>query len=235
MSDEKKIKVSKNGPYIVSGSIPMEKDYIVADSKGIPVSWKKGEIYPLQKNFALCRCGSSGSKPFCDGTHASINFDGTETATRKPFSELAEMTTGPELDLADAECYCARALFCHRAGNTWNLTEKSGDPEAKQTAIQEACDCPSGRLVAMRKKSGGPYEPKFEPSIGIAEIPAEKMSGPIWVKGGVPVESADGFQYEVRNRVTLCRCGRSAQKPFCDGSHCDIKFNDGDASIQGSR
>ena len=43
--------------------------------------------------------------------------------------------------------------------------------------------------------------------------------GPIWVRGGIPVASADGKTYEVRNRLTLCRCGRSANKPFCDGSH----------------
>src|SRR6266536_1245907 len=50
--------------------------------------------------------------------------------------------------------------------------------------------------------------------------------GPLWVRGGVPVEAADGFEYEVRNRVTLCRCGYSKNKPFCDGSHVRTKFKD---------
>jgi CDGSH-type Zn-finger protein len=48
----------------------------------------------------------------------------------------------------------------------------------------------------------------------------------LWVRGGIPVISADGFAYEVRNRVTLCRCGASANKPFCDGSHYKISFRD---------
>jgi CDGSH-type Zn-finger protein len=39
------------------------------------------------------------------------------------------------------------------------------------------------------------------------------------VRGGITIESADGVPYEVRNRVTLCRCGRSDNKPFCDASH----------------
>jgi len=49
----------------------------------------------------------------------------------------------------------------------------------------------------------------------------------LWVRGGIPVTSANGFHYEVRNRVTLCRCGTSKNKPFCDGSHAAIKFKDG--------
>ena len=47
----------------------------------------------------------------------------------------------------------------------------------------------------------------------------KKVSGPIYVRGGIPVVSADGKTYEIRNRVTLCRCGRSDNKPFCNGSH----------------
>jgi CDGSH-type Zn-finger protein len=52
------------------------------------------------------------------------------------------------------------------------------------------------------------------------------------VKGGVPVESADGTVYEVRNRVTLCRCGKSTNKPFCDGTHIDVNFKDGDKTLK---
>jgi len=47
------------------------------------------------------------------------------------------------------------------------------------------------------------------------------------VRGGVAVIAADGYRYEVRNRVTLCRCGASSNKPFCDGTHAAIKFKDG--------
>jgi hypothetical protein len=57
------------------------------------------------------------------------------------------------------------------------------------------------------------------PSLGLIEDTARHVSGPIWVRGGVPVVSADGQPYEIRNRVALCRCGRSANKPFCNGSH----------------
>jgi CDGSH-type Zn-finger protein len=66
----------------------------------------------------------------------------------------------------------------------------------------------------------------FEPSIGVVEDPQIGVSGPLWVRGGIQVEAADGTPYEVRNRVTLCRCGASQNKPFCDGSHAAIGFTD---------
>ncbi|HLY53399.1 MAG TPA: CDGSH iron-sulfur domain-containing protein, partial [Steroidobacteraceae bacterium] len=88
---------------------------------------------------------------------------------------------------------------------------------------------PSGRLVAYERSSGAPLEPALPQSIGVIEHPREGASGPLWVRGGIPIVSADGFAYEVRNRVTLCRCGASRNKPFCDGSHYAIKFNDGAA------
>ena len=105
-----------------------------------------------------------------------------------------------------------------RAGGTWELTEQSDDPDARQKAIEEACDCPSGRLVAW-DQDGKAIEPDFEPSIGLIEDTQAGVMGPMWVRGGIPIESADGKAYEVRNRVTLCRCGKSSNKPFCDGSH----------------
>jgi CDGSH-type Zn-finger protein len=228
-NNEKKIKIVKDGPYLVSGSLPLGKDIEVIGSDGEPEKWAKGESLPLKENYALCRCGRSAAKPFCDGTHIKTGFNGTETAQRKNFKDIAEKNPGPGVDLHDAECFCSIAMFCHRAGDAWNLTEKSDDPACKKIAVEEACDCPSGRLVAYDKQTGEPIEPAFEPSIGLVEDTKKNVSGPLWVKGRVPIVSSDGFQYEVRNRMTLCRCGNSSNKPFCDGSHIDTKFNDGHA------
>ncbi|HEX5370988.1 MAG TPA: CDGSH iron-sulfur domain-containing protein, partial [Dehalococcoidia bacterium] len=91
---------------------------------------------------------------------------------------------------------------------------------------REAGNCPGGRLVAWTRSPRGAIEPPFEPSLGIVEDPEMEVSGPIWVRGGVPVVAVDGREYEVRNRVALCRCGGSANKPFCDGTHASIRFTD---------
>ena len=125
----------------------------------------------------------------------------------------------PALKLKDAEILCASARFCHRGGDIWQVIPKSDEPWAKKNAIENACDCPSGRLVVIDKVSGKTIEPSLEKSIGLIEDPAIGVDGPIWVRGGIPVYSADGKLYEVRNRVTLCRCGKSTNKPFCDSSH----------------
>jgi CDGSH-type Zn-finger protein len=225
-----KVVVVKNGPYLVSGNLPLAKESIVSDSEGYPVEWSSGDHYPDQENYALCRCGQSENKPYCDGIHAKIDFDGTETASRKKYLEQAEKTSGPDLVLADARELCVHAGFCDRAGGIWELTKDSDDLKSKGIAIQEAGNCPSGRLVIWDKKTGKPIEPQLEPSISLVE-PGKGVSGPIWVKGGVPLESSDGTQYETRNRVTLCRCGKSGNKPFCDGSHISMGFTDGDESL----
>ena len=70
-------------------------------------------------------------------------------------------------------------------------------------------------------------EPELPSSTGVVEDPALGVSGPLWVRGGITVESHDGRPYEVRTRVTLCPCGASNNMPFCNGSHASIKFKDG--------
>jgi len=213
-----RIKVSPHGPYLVSGGIPLVTLTPGTDAEGYPCGWRMGKQYLPQENYALCRCGRSKNKPFCDGTHAQIRFDGTETASREPYLDRAEQIVGPDLDLTDARPLCVGASFCDRAGGIWDLTRRSDDPQARQTAIEEASDCPSGRLVVW-DKHGQAIEPEFEPSIGVVEDSAQGTHGPLWVRGGIPIESADGTVNEVRNRVTLCRCGKSTNMPFCDGSH----------------
>jgi CDGSH-type Zn-finger protein len=213
-----KLKVSKNGPYLIYGGIPIQKQIIIADSEGTATEWQPSTKYPIQEKYALCRCGQSKNKPFCDGTHVKTGFDGTEVADEAYLNQPKKIE-GSALRLADIEELCASARFCHQAGGIWNLVPASGDPEKKRISIEEACDCPSGRLVILDKKAGKIIEPDFTKSIGLIEDPAMGVSGPIWVRGGILVESADGKTYKVRNRVTLCRCGRSKNKPFCDSSH----------------
>ena len=230
MSKEPRIKITKNGPYLVSGAIPLDKEIILVDKDHCPVKWQKKEDYPKQKEYALCRCGNSCKKPFCDGSHLK-GFDGNETASKKSYIEQAGKLEGPDLTLTDAYDLCASARFCKRALGVWKLTEQSNNLENKKTAIQECHDCPSGRLVAWDKK-GKVLEPNFEKSISVTEDPDKKVSGPLWIKGNIQIESSDNHEYEKRNRVTLCRCGQSKNKPFCDGTHIDCKFNDGDESLK---
>jgi len=209
-----KIKITQNGPYVVSDNLPLNKDIVEYDDQGFPLKTNQGETLETPEEYHLCRCGNSKNKPFCDGSHKTSHFDGTENPKAKQkFEDQADRIDGPDLILKDNTSLCAGAGFCDRAGGTWNLTQNSNLSQAKAIAIEEAGCCPAGRLVAVDKLTGQPIEPKLNPSIGISE------DGPLCVKGGVPIESADGSTYETRNRVTLCCCGKSKNKPFCDGSH----------------
>jgi CDGSH-type Zn-finger protein len=217
--DSVKIIVSKNGPYIVTGKVPLTISEICSDDEGYCRTWREVKAFPMQEKYALCRCGNSNNRPFCDGTHLKVNFDGTESGDRQPFDEGAEVINGPTLSLADNNHLCVHARFCMRAGGIWDLTKHSDDQESREIAIDEACNCPSGRLVLTDCESGETIEPEFEKSIVVVEYPPRGEHGPLWVRGGIPIESYDGKPYEIRNRVTLCRCGRSRNKPFCDGRH----------------
>ena len=221
-----KVQITVNGPYMVSGNLPLGKQTIGTNPAGESVKWIEGQAYPAQKSYALCRCGRSGKKPFCDGSHAKVNFDGTETASRDTYQRQAKVMRGPSMSLTDAESLCAFARFCDPHGQVWTLVNETNDSLARKNFVRQVGDCPSGRLVAWENANGKPVEPRHELSVALIDDPANQCAGPIWLRGGVQVIGSDGFHYEIRNRVTLCRCGASKNKPFCDGTHASIKFKD---------
>jgi CDGSH-type Zn-finger protein len=60
------IDIIKNGPFIVNGTVELKDP--------------DGNAYPAKQRIALCRCGASTTKPFCDGTHSKIGFQAAERA-----------------------------------------------------------------------------------------------------------------------------------------------------------
>jgi CDGSH-type Zn-finger protein len=222
------IKITKDGPYVVSGGIALAREEIVGDANGNSVEWRT--VAPLGggENYALCRCGQSSNKPFCDGTHKKVGFDGTETADRAPYLEQAEFREGPTLSLSDARPLCAFARFCDPNGGVWRQVGKTDELQVAETFVRQVNNCPSGRLMAWQA-DGKAVEQDRRQCIAVVEDVPERCSGPLWVQGGIELEGADGFAYEPRNRMTLCRCGQSSNKPFCDGTHAKIGFKDENA------
>jgi CDGSH-type Zn-finger protein len=228
MSDHKRLMVLTNGPYLVSGSVPLAFQRIGINDDGESTEWIQGDTLSTPASYALCRCGASKTKPFCDGTHNAIGFEGAETASREPIMRQAELLDGPAMQLVDAKNLCASGRFCDPNNRVWNQVTRTDDPDVRAQFIQQVSLCPAGRLIAIDKESGQAIEPALPQSIGIVEDPICACSGPLWVRGGIPLIGADGHAYELRNRMTLCRCGRSKNKPFCDGAHGDApKFRDG--------
>ena len=135
---------------------------------------------------------------------------------------------GPALDLTDAESLCAFARFCDRDGQVWNQVTHTDDPEVR-TPVRAAGEPVSvGAVGGLGSRHGaGARAGVAGVDRGQSRIRAERVQRPAVAARGHPGGvTADGFAYEVRNRVTLCRCGASKNKPFCDGSHAAIKFRD---------
>ena len=223
MGDETRVVVRKDGPYVVEGDVRLLRTEILQTEHGEPYDWAEGPDFQTSEGtYELCRCGASERKPFCDGACERTGFDGTETADRGPIAARREPWEGETVVLYDDRSLCTHAGFCTNLKTTvWALAEESGDDEAYGEFVGMVHRCPSGRLSFSRTEAPDTdVEPGFEVSIGV------EPDASYWLRGGIPVVSEDGQSYEVRNRQTLCRCGFSHNKPFCDGSHKHKGFVD---------
>jgi CDGSH-type Zn-finger protein len=183
------------------------------------MTWSRDATLDAPDRYLLCRCGQSSHKPYCDGTHARARFDGTETAPVEPSEDRRARAVGVGITLSDDRMLCTRAGFCgNHVEKVWDQIERTEDSLVRFDVIQRVERCPSGRLAYELKE--GAFEPDLPEAVAVTQ------NGPYWVTGGIPVTMSDGRTLEVRNRVMLCRCGKSSNKPLCDGSHAVARFQD---------
>ena len=218
--NERKVIVQPDGPYIVRGGIPLVRKSPVMSEHGEPLTWRKEETLTTRATYLLCRCGKSNEKPFCDGTHSWDKFDGTETADTGSMESREVIFKGTRIVLKDDHSMCMRAGFCgNEITNVWKMTQNSDDSRIRGHLMAMVERCPSGTLAYSLE----PDEDNLEPDLPV-EI-AVTPDGALWVSGGITIERSDGQPFEVRNRVTLCRCGNSKNKPLCDGAHKETGFS----------
>jgi CDGSH-type Zn-finger protein len=238
-SVEPKIVVVKDGPYVVYGNVPLSRKKKITSAQGDSIAWRKTETIATEETYALCRCGMSGSKPFCDGSHARFGFDGAEAADPRPTTERIRIVEG-SLTEADGETVyegaglvvkrdgylCMHAAFCvGRLKRIPELMEGVDDSDVRAQIIGMMERCPSGSYMYALTPGGEDVEPDYP--VGIAVTAEEgELAGPLWITGGIPVVRSDGEPFETRNRMTLCRCGHSRAKPLCDGTHREIDFRE---------
>ena len=205
--EEPTIEVPKYGPYIVKG-VRNFKNSKEENIVNIPV-------------MALCRCGKSLSKPFCDGSHTQIGFKGEKLLGR--VEDKLVHYVGKGITVHDNRGVCSHAGFCTRL--LPEVFERGKEPwieldDASPEKILEIVKkCPSGALSCT---IDGKLYKDFdrEPAINI------RNDGPYSVVGGPELKDPDGNKPESHERYTLCRCGGSKNKPFCDGTHYYMKFKD---------
>lgn len=221
----KTIKIIPNGPYLVDKEIPLTQEKIAIDANGTSLGWQTIKAYPPQTQaYCLCRCGHSKTKPFCDGTHQKVGFIGSEVALHDHDETI--IYEGDTLTLIDEENLCASLRFCDRGIRLWNAVIESNTDDNRNLAIEETRDCASGRMI-IKDKKGNVIAPIFKPEISLIQDSARMMRGPLHIKGDIQLFGSDDTPYIQRSQMTLCRCGRSANMPYCDISHLSCKHMEG--------
>ncbi|MEM9231796.1 MAG: CDGSH iron-sulfur domain-containing protein [Pseudomonadota bacterium] len=206
-----KISLAENGPLIVD-TPPNLTGAVEAELTGRP-------------KVALCRCGASANKPFCDGAHAKVGFDSTPDHSRlrnKPLDYSGEVND-VALTISYTPVLCTHAGRCQaRAAAVFDPGKKPWiQPEngTLEHILDVIAACPSG---ALRVSVGD--QPHQHMTTGDVAIEVEK-NGPYHVTN-VPLEAEFNGVGASRAKYSLCRCGLSKNRPFCDGSHYEAKWSD---------
>ena len=213
MASKPKIACLPNGPY-----------YLLNDMEAAPVPNLRrasGEACATVRGVALCRCGGSKNKPFCDGTHSTIGFSDRNTAD--PGKGERKSYAGKRITILDNRALCSHAAFCtdelksvfRHHDNPWI------DPDAAgvEQIIATIRKCPSGAL-SYAIDGVEAQAPQRAPMVTVTE------NGPYAVTGGIELLGVKLGQGASAEHYTLCRCGASRNKPFCDGSHWEAGFRD---------
>jgi len=220
---KKWIQIIKNGPYVVHGDMPLVRKTQVVSEFGEPLTWSTGERIETGEAYDLCRCGGSKNKPFCDNSHRSNDFDGTESADSGMFSERHEIFEGGTKIVVKRDySLCMDAGYCaNRLTSVKKMVADTDDTQVRAQVMAMIERCPSGSYSYAIEPEGGDIEPDLPQQIAeVTEITSQgPINGPLWVTGNIPIQRADGRPFEIRNRVTLCGCGLSKNMPLCDGSH----------------
>jgi CDGSH-type Zn-finger protein len=200
------ITVRENGPYVVTDAPAITRRRILANDAGESTEWETHAELDTPPTAFLCRCGGSSNKPFCDSSHATNGIEAEDVAFGT-YDERSKVLGHTEVTVRDDRSICVHAAFCTNAvTNVWKLMKSEPADLSAVTAMIDKC--PSGALTYST-------ESLLEPGIAAVD------DGPLYVTGAIPVTGI-----EARNRMTLCRCGHSATKPLCDGSHKEAGFRD---------
>ncbi len=208
MSQAPTIECRPDGPYLVKGL------------ENLRVS--NGEAIATTPVMALCRCGGSARKPFCDATHKKNGFSGEKVSDGS--ADQRDDYRGKRITIHDNRAICAHAERCTDGlASVFKYgSEPWIDPDGAQVQaiIETIRACPSGAL-SYSIDGVAAEDPPRGPQITVTK------DGPYEVLGGVSLPDQSWAQGVSTEHYTLCRCGASKNKPFCDGTHGSIGFKDG--------
>ncbi|HJY68150.1 MAG TPA: CDGSH iron-sulfur domain-containing protein, partial [Streptosporangiaceae bacterium] len=208
---------AKNGPYLVTNVAAVRTPL--------------GERLTLPPQLALCRCGASALKPFCDGAHATSGFTDDKDPKRVP--DQRDTYPGEQVTIFDNRGICQHSGLCSDRRPTAFRTKEEpfvAPSGARMDELVRAVrDCPSGALSlafdGAEARDLTDWHGTREQAIEITQ------DGPYRVTGALPLTDADGADVpraagSSREHYALCRCGHSQNKPFCSGMHWYVDFRD---------
>lgn len=216
-----------NGPYYLINDMQPKVVYNLQNFKGKPLSTTVG--------IALCRCGASKNKPFCDGTHNVIGFssanrtlDENDDTKKTAIKDKRRNYPGKEITVHDNRKICSHAAECvNNLSSVFKLGSRpwiNPDASKMNDIIDVVRRCPSGAL--SYSIDGVEYRDPEEQRNPIVTV---LKNGPYHITGGIELigENIQFGEGASKEHYTLCRCGASENKPFCDGAHKSSKFNAG--------
>src|SRR2546421_10683390 len=213
MAATPKIACLPNGPY-----------YLLNDMEVQPVPnlrRQSGEACATVRGVALCRCGGSKNKPFCDGSHSTNGFSDRKLSDAS--NDRREANAGKRITIFDNRAICAHAGYCSDGlKSVFRMGEEPWiDPDGAAAAeiIETIRKCPSGAL-SYALEGVEAEAPLRSPLLTVTD------HGPYVITGGIELMGVKFGEGASTEHYTLCRCGASRNKPFCDGSHWRIGFRD---------
>ena len=214
---EPRIDLEHDGPYLAT-NVEDLRDWL-------------GCSYPARPQMALCRCGKSQTKPFCDGSHVEAGFDDAKSPDRVP--DQRDTYVGQQVTILDNRGICQHSGFCTDRLST--VFEAGGEPFVHPSGgrmdeiIRAVRDCPSGALSyaidGVEARAEVDRHDCRAPAIEVTRDGPYRITGRVELHeaGGDPVPRAEGSSLE---HYALCRCGQSQNKPFCSGMHWYVDFHD---------
>ena len=201
-----KISQVENGPLI------LECKEAVIEKDGVKVE--------VENPAYLCRCGNSKNKPFCDGTHEETGF----LSKREITEEIIQIYEGKDITVNFNRSICAGSATCVSTLPSVFKTDNSTDwihpdNDKNERIIKTIKACPSGALSYTLK---GKTDIDKRDGVKVSVI----KNGPYRVEGNISLENDSKPMNFSETKYTLCRCGHSKNRPYCDYSHAQNGWKD---------
>jgi CDGSH-type Zn-finger protein/truncated hemoglobin YjbI len=211
------IQLSKNGPYLLSNVDRLHNHL--------------GDPIPTRPQMALCRCGESATKPWCDGSHAGVDFSDEKDPNR--VADRRDTYAGLSITVYDNRGICQHSGYCtDRIPLAFRVDREpfvAPSGARLDEIIRAVRNCPSGALSYavddQEARNQVDWHNRRVPTVTVTKDGPYRVIGaiPLVAPTGGPVDRNEGSSLE---HCALCRCGHSQNKPFCSGMHWYIDFRD---------